>query len=182
MGGREHEDHSSPQGRRPDAANGAAPRYQLAAHEISQEIAKSWKRDIEAGNQEAKAALSKLAEGRWKKNPWDRATMLVTRLVSAFWWRRLLLKGTALPAAVDPQQFSDAEWRALGEKMMTENQRRAAEQLEADDQFAANAARALTTVLRPWFAREQELDYEALMGVLEWASAGFGRNPSLGGT
>src|SRR5712692_8214941 len=123
------------------------PRYQLAAHEICQEIASAWKRDIEVGNREAKAALSRLAEGRWKKNPWERAAMLMTRLVSGFWWRRLFLKGTALPAAVDPKQFSDAEWRALSEKTVTENQRRAAEQLEADDQFAVTTARALSTVL-----------------------------------
>lgn len=108
--------------------------------------------------------------------------MLMTRLISGFWWRRLFLKGTALPAAVDPKQFTDAEWRALSEKMMTENQRKTAEQLEANDQFAAAAARALSTVLRPWFAGVQELDYEVLIGVLEWASAGFGKNPSLGGT
>lgn len=161
---------------------GLPPRYQLAAYEICQEIASAWKRDIEAGDREAKAALSRLAEGRWKKNPWGRATMLMTRLISGFWWRRLFLKGTALPAAVDPKQFTDAEWRALSEKMMTENQRKTAEQLEANDQFAAAAARALSTVLRPWFAGVQELDYEVLIGVLEWASAGFGKNPSLGGT
>ena len=161
---------------------GLPPRYQLAAHEICQDIVTAWKRDIDDGNREAKAALSRLAEGRWKNNPWDRATMLVTRLVSAFWWRRLLLKGTPLPEAVDPKQFTDAEWRALGEKMISENQRRAAEQLEANDQFASTAVRALSTVLRPWFAGERELDYEALMGALEWASAGFGKDPSLGGT
>src|SRR5690348_13659883 len=65
------------------------PRYQLAAHEICQQIAKAWKRDIEHGNRHAEAALSRVAKGRWSKNPWERAMMLVTRLVSAFWWRRL---------------------------------------------------------------------------------------------
>lgn len=158
------------------------PRYQLAAHEISQQIAKAWKRDIEHGNPEAKAALSRLAKGRWKKNPRERATMLVTRLLSAFWWRRLFLKPPALPEPVNPARFTDAEWRALGEKMTLPNQRRAAEQLEADDQFAADATSALTTVLRLWFAGERELNYSGFVEVLEWASGGFGKNPSLGGT
>ncbi|MGH2627306.1 MAG: helix-turn-helix domain-containing protein [Anaerolineales bacterium] len=157
------------------------PRYQLAANEICQQIATAWKRDIADGNHEAKAALSRLAEGRWKKNPWDRAMMLITRLVSAFWWRRLLLKPPALPAPVDPRRFTDAEWRALGEKMMTENQRRTAKRFEADDQVAAAAARALSTVLGPWFAGEQQLNYNAFVEMLEWASRGFGKNPSLGG-
>src|SRR3989442_133661 len=74
------------------------PRYQLAAHEICHQIAKAWKRDIKRGNRDAKAALSRLAEGRWKKNRWERAMMLVTRLLSAFWWRRLFLKTPAIPA------------------------------------------------------------------------------------
>lgn len=132
------------------------PRYQLAAHEICQQIAKAWKRDIEQDNREAKAALSQLAEGRWKKNPWERAMMLITRLVSAFWWRRLLLR---------PLQ---GQWPAEGA-------------LDEDDQFAAAAVSALTTVLRPWFGGEQKLDYKDFGAVLQWASGGFGKNPSSGG-
>jgi len=158
------------------------PRYQLAANDLCKQITEAWKRDIAHGNHEAKAAVTQLAVGRWKKNPWDRAMMLVTRLVSAFWWRGMLLKPSALPAAVDPKRFTDEEWRALGEKMMAENQRRAAERLEADDQFATAAAPALSTILRPWFASEQELNYKGFVEVLEWASAGFGKNPSPGGT
>ena len=83
------------------------PRYQLEAHQICQKIAEAWKRDIADGNHEAKAALSRFAEGRWK-NPWDRVMMLVTRLVSAFWWRRLFLQPPVVPAPVDPQRFTDA--------------------------------------------------------------------------
>ena len=154
------------------------PRYQLAAHELCKQITQAWTRDIERGNAEATAALSRLAVGQWKDRSWDRAMMLVTRLVSAFWWRRLFLKPPGLPAPVDPNRFTDAEWRALGEGVMVQNQRRAAEQLEADDQFAADAASALTTVLRPWFAGEQELNYTGFVEVLEWASGGFGPSPS----
>jgi transcriptional regulator with XRE-family HTH domain len=128
------------------------PRYQLAANEICQQVAKAWKRDIERGNRKAQAALSRLAEGRWKKTPLERAMMLVTRLASLFWWRRLFL---GPPASAQP---------------------------EADDEFAVAAASALATTLGPWFMGKRELDYENFVGVLEWASAGFGKNPSSGGT
>jgi len=131
------------------------PRYQLAAHEISQQIAKAWKRDIESGDREAKAALSRLGVGRWKSNPWQRAMMLVTRLVSAFWWRRLLLNSAALPSR---------------------------ESADADDEFAAAAASALSAVLAPWFAGKRQLNYVSFVATLEWASSGFGKNPSTGGT
>ncbi|MGH7614889.1 MAG: helix-turn-helix domain-containing protein [Gemmatimonadales bacterium] len=157
------------------------PRYQLAAYELCRQITEAWKRDIADGNQEAKAALSRLAEGRWKNNPWDRLMMLVTRLVSAFWWRRLFLQPPELPAPVDPKRFTDAEWRALGETMMLQNQRRAGEELDTDDQFAAAAAAALATTLRPWFSGERELNY-GFVGMLEWASGGFGKNLSPGGS
>jgi len=129
------------------------PRYQLAAHEISQQIAKAWKRDIENGDREARAALSQLAVGRWKSNPWERAMMLVTRLVSAFWWRRLFLKS---PALTSPES-------------------------NADDEFAVAAATALTATLRPWFADKGELNYESFVAALEWASSGSGKSPSSGG-
>ena len=128
------------------------PRYQLAANEISQQVAKAWKRDIDRGNRKAQAALSRLAEGRWKRNPLERAMMLVTRLVSPFWWRRLFL---GPPAFAPP---------------------------EDDDEFAVAAASALATTLGPWFTGKRDLDYESFVGVLEWASAGFGKNPSSGGT
>ena len=128
------------------------PRYQLAANEICQQVAKAWKRDTERGNRKAQAALSRLAEGRWKRNPLERAMMLVTRLVSPFWWRRLFL---APPAFAPP---------------------------EDDDEFAVTAASALAMTLGPWFTGKRELDYESFVGVLEWASAGFGKNPSSGGT
>jgi hypothetical protein len=149
------------------------PRYQLAAHDLCNRITEAWRRDIEQGKGDAKAALSHLAVGQWKKNPWDRAMMLVTRLVSAFWWRRLFLKPAALPAPVGPGKFTDAEWRALGERR---------EDPAADDQFAVAAASALATTLGPWFAGERELNYESLVAVLEWASADFGKNPSSKGT
>jgi len=145
------------------------PRYQLAAHELCKSVTDAWKRDIERGRRDAKTALSRLAVGQWKDRAWDRATMLVTRLVSAFWWRGLLLKPSALPGAVDPAQFTDAEWRALGEKMIAQNQRKAAEELDTYDEFAIAAASALATTLRPWFAGERELNYESFIAVLEWA-------------
>jgi len=128
------------------------PRYQLAANEICQQIAKAWKRDIEHGNREAKAALSHLAEGRWNKNPWERAMMLVTRLISGFWWRRLFLKSPASAEA------------------------------DADDEFAAAAASALAATLRPWFAGKRGLSYNSFVATLQWASSGFGKHPSSGGT
>jgi len=151
------------------------PRYQLAANDLCKRIAEAWKRDIKQGKRDAKATLSQLAVGRWKKNPWDRAMMLVTRLASAFWWRRLFLKPAPLPAPVDPSKFTDDEWRALGEG-------RPADDVAVDDQFAAAAASALTTALGPWFAGERELNYEGFVDVLEWASSGFGKHPSSGGT
>lgn len=147
------------------------PCYQLAAHDLCTNIVEAWKRDIDKADSEAQAALSRLAVGRWADNPWNRATMLVTRLVSAFWWRGLFLKPLALPGPVDPAQFTDAEWRALGELMMVQNQRRAVEELEADDEFAVAAASALATTLRPWFAGERELNYDNFIAVLEWASS-----------
>src|SRR5882672_10868614 len=128
------------------------PRYQLAANQICQQVAKAWKRDMDRGNRKAHAALSQFAEGRWKKNPLERAMMLVTRVVSQFWWRRLFL---APPAFAPPGD---------------------------DDKFAVAAASALAMTLGPWFTDKRELDYESFVGVLEWASAGFGKNPSTGGT
>jgi len=130
------------------------PRYQLAAHDLSSEMIKSWKRDIERKNSEAQAALSRLAVGRWKQNPWDRAAMLITRLISAFWWRRAFLKAPEPPSV---------------------------ERMAADDEFAVAAASALTAVLRPWLKGQQGIDYKAFVDVLEWASGGFGKNPSPGG-
>jgi hypothetical protein len=128
------------------------PRYQLAANEICQQVAKAWTRDMDRGNRKAQAALSRLAEGRWKRNPLERAMMLVTRLVSQFWWRRLFL---GPPAFAGP---------------------------EDDDEFAVAAASALATILRPWFIDKGELDYESFVATLHWASSGFGKNPSSGGT
>ncbi len=154
------------------------PRYQLAAHKLGKEILAAWRRDIEAGNKEAKAALSRLGVGQWKKREWDRATMLTTRLVSAFWWRRLFLKPPPLPEPIDPtRSYTDAEWFALGDKMMRENQERIVEELEAADQLAAHAAAALSAALRPWFEDKRELSYRRFLKTLEWASRGAGVTP-----
>lgn len=147
------------------------PRYQLAAHDLSADILRAWRRDIDVGNADAQTAIARLATGLWKQSPWDRAAMLTTRLISAFWWRRSLLKPPPLPSAVDPKQFSDDEWLALGQKVQAAAEQRAAEQLAADDEFAAASATALTTALRPWLAGDQQLNYGAFVGVLEWASA-----------
>src|SRR5690348_5496709 len=157
------------------------PRYQLAAHDLSADILKAWRRDIDGGNSDAQTAIARLATGPWRQSPRDRAAMLITRLISAFWWRRLLLKPPPLPSAVDPKQFSDDEWLALGLKVRAEAEQRAAEQLAADDEFAAAAASALTTVLRPWLSGDQQLNYGAFTELLEWASVGFADHPSSGG-
>lgn len=157
------------------------PRYQLVAYELCGQIATAWRRDIDRGNRKAKAALSRLGTGEWKKNPWDRAMVLVTRFVSAFWWRRLFLDPLPLPQAVDPDRFTDAEWEALSKKMIRQNRERAASQLAAYDRFAVAAASALATTLEPWFSGEQELNYERFVAALEWASRGFGKDPSQGG-
>ncbi len=127
------------------------PRYQLAAHDLSTQIIKAWKRDIGQENTEAEAAFKRLAVGRWKQNPWDRAAMLISRLISVFWWRRAFLK--------NPKVSDQA----------------------TDDEFAVSAAGALDTILQPWIKGKQELDYQWLGDVLEWASAGFGKHPSPGG-
>ncbi len=154
------------------------PRYQLAAHKLGKEILRAWKRDIEAGDRDAKAALSRLGVGQWKGREWDRALMLITRLVSAFWWRRLFLKPGPLPEAIDPKRhYTDAEWFALGEKVTRENQQRIAEELEAADEIAANAATGLAAAVRPWFENKRDLSYRRFMTTLEWASSGFGVTP-----
>ena len=129
-----------------------APRYQLAAHDLTKRITDAWKRDIERGTKGAKAALAQLAVGRWKENAWDRVSMLVARLLSAFWWRRGFLKN----AKVSDQT--------------------------ADDDFAVAAAAAWTAILEPWMQGQQDLDYPWLVSMLDWASGGFGKNPSIGGT
>ena len=154
------------------------PRYQLAAHRLCKQILGAWKRDIEGGNKEAQAALARFAVGQWRNREWDRASMLITRLVSAFWWRRLFLKPPPLPKAIDPSRnYTDEEWFALGDTMMRENQEQIAEQVEAADQIAANAAAALTTALRPWFENKRELSYPRFIETLEWASRGVGVTP-----
>lgn len=158
------------------------PGYQLAAHDLSADIVKAWRRDIDWKNADAQGAIARLAIGRWKKNPWGRAAMLITRLISAFWWRRALLNPTELSGAVDPKELSDDEWKALGRKVRTQVEQRAAEQLAADDDFAASAAAALTTVLRPWLTGDQDLNHKTFVDMLEWASAGFANHPSKGGT
>jgi len=154
------------------------PRYQLAAHKLATEVSQAWRRDIDRGNREAKAALSRLGVGSWKGREWERAMMLIARLVSASWWRRLLLKPPPLPEAIDPKrQYTDAEWFALGDKMTRKNQQRIAEELEAADQIAVNAATALAAAMRPWFENKRELSYRRFMTTLEWASSGFGVTP-----
>src|SRR6266545_384837 len=158
------------------------PRYQLAAHDLSADILKAWRRDIDRKNPDAETAIGRMAVGRWKKNPWDRAATLLTRLISAFWWRRALLNPRELPGGVDPQTLSEDEWKALGRKARREVEQMAAEQLTADDEFAASAAEALTTVLRPWLTGDRELNYKTFADLLEWASAGFANHPSRGGT
>lgn len=150
------------------------PRYQLAAYELWTEVSRAWHQDVERGNADAKAALAQVAVGRWTERPWDRAQMLVTRLVSAFWWRRFFLVPPPVPAPIDPARFTDTEWRALNEGMMLQNQRRAAEELAAADALAAAATGALTTTLGPWFRGERDLAYDRLVAVLEWAASGFG--------
>ena len=140
----------SPEGGYEQAA-ALPPRYQLAAHDLSTEIIKAWKRDMDRNGSEAKAAFARLAVGRWKKNPWDRVAMLISRLISSFWWRRAFLKNP---------KVSDQT---------------------ADDEFAVSAASALNAVLEPWFKDRSELDYHWLVDLLEWASAGFGKHPPPGG-
>lgn len=140
----------SPEGGYTQAA-ALPPRYQLAAHDLSSEIIRAWKRDLDRDSSPAKPAVARLAVGRWKKNPWERVAMLISRLISSFWWRRAFLK--------EPK-VSDQD---------------------ADDEFAVSAASALTTILEPWFKGQQELDYHWLVDTLEWASAGFGKHPSPGG-
>ena len=138
------------------------PRYQLAAHDLSADILKAWRRDIDRKNPDAQAAISRLAVGRWNKNPWDRAAMLVTRLISAFWWRRGFLKGALNSGLNASLKAGTAE--------------------SADDDFAVAAASALTTLLQPWLSGKQPLNYESFVDLLEWASAGFANYPSKGGT
>lgn len=127
------------------------PRYQLAAHDLSADVIDAWKRDIARKNNEAQATIARLAVGRWAKNPWDRVTMLIARLISASWWRRAFLK---------PKMGADHR---------------------IDDDFAEAAATALNLGLEPWLKDQQELDYHWFAEVLEWASAGFGKHPSTGG-
>ena len=116
--------------------------------------------------------------GQWKGRECDRAMMLITRLVSASWWRRLFLKPPPLPEAIDPKrQYTDPEWFALGEQVTRQNEQRIAEELEAADQIAANAATALAAAMRPWFENKRELSYRRFMTTLEWASSGFGVTP-----
>lgn len=154
------------------------PRYQLAAHDLCTDILKAWRRDIDRENPDAEAAIAQLAVGRWKKNPWDRAAMLITRLISAFWWRRAFLK-TGLRPTLRPDQRGDRRQGLRpdqGPSMITG----AVE--SAEDDFAVAAATALSTLLRPWLSGAEELDYESFVSVLEWASAGFGQEPLPGGT
>jgi hypothetical protein len=117
------------------------PRYQLAAHDLSTHVIKAWKRDINQQNMEADAAITRLAVGRWKQNPWDRVAMLISRLISVFWWRRAFLKNP---------KVSDQT---------------------ADDEFAVSAASALDTILKPWIKGKKDLDYQWLGNVLALASA-----------
>lgn len=127
------------------------PRYQLAAHDLSTDVIKAWKRDIARKNKDAESTIARLATGRWSKNPWDRVAMLMARLISGFWWRRAFLR---------PKMGVDQE---------------------IDDEFAESAATALNLALEPWLKGRQELDYQWFADVLEWASAGLGKHPSTGG-
>lgn len=158
------------------------PRYQLAAYELGTSIVEAWKRDIDQRNRSAEEGLQRLAVGRWKERPWDRVMMLVTRLMSAFSWQRLFLEPPPFPEPVDPKKFTDEEWKAMVIKASEKDQRIAVEQMEAGDQVAIAAGAILRSVLRPWLTGDQALDYKAFVDALEWASSGFGKNPSLGGT
>jgi hypothetical protein len=157
------------------------PRYQLAAFDVAKRITDAWKRDIDRGDTEAKRASARMTKGRWKEKPWDRVAMVVSRLVSAFWWRRLFLKPAALPQ-VDPRRMTDAELESLSKKFLADARRADAERLASEDEFASTAAASLGKVFQPWFDGERAVDYAALTDVLEWASAGFGKDPSKGGT
>jgi hypothetical protein len=159
-----------PQGGNLSVRTSLPPRYQLAASELCGQVVTAWKRDIDHGNKEAKTALARLGD-------WNRVMMLISRLLGAYWWRRSFLKPLPLPEAVDPKRYTDAEWRALGRRITRENERRAAEELAAADALAEAAATTLATTLGPWFADERELNYAAFVGVLEWASHGFGLVP-----
>ena len=157
---------------------GLPPRYQLAAHRLTTQIAEAWRRDIATGDKEAKAALTRLGVGAWKGREWDRAAMLITRLVGAFWWRQLFLKRGPPPESIDDgRDYTDAAWQALVERMARENREKMNEEMQAAEQIAANAATALATALRPWFERRRNLNYPRFMAALEWASSGFGVTP-----
>lgn len=157
---------------------GLPPRYQLAAHRLTTQISEAWKRDIANGQEEAKAAFERLGVGEWKGREWDRAAMLITRVMSAFWWRWLLLKAGPPAEAIDTtRDYTDAEWRTLVERTALQDRERLNEEMQAADQLAASAATAFTTALRPWFERRRDLSYPRFMAALEWASSGFGVTP-----
>jgi len=154
------------------------PRYQLAAHQLGKKVLGAWKRDIERGNKEANEALARLGVGQWKKHEWERAAMLITRLLSAFWWRRLFLKPPPLPPPIDAERaYTDEEWFALSAKILKENRDVIAEAAEAADELAAHAAAALSSALRPWFEGKRELSYRRFLETLQWASRGAGVTP-----
>ena len=162
----------------PTLRAGLPPRYQLAAHQLGTKIFGAWKRDIDRGNNEAKEALARLGVGQWQQHEWERAAMLITRLLSAFWWRRLFLKPPPLPQPIDAERaYTDEEWFALSQNLWRENRERVTEAVEANDELAAHAAAALSTALRPWFEGKRDLSYRRSLDTLEWASRGAGVTP-----
>ena len=147
------------------------PRHQLAARALGASIIQAWKRDLEKDNEEAAAALARLADGKWKDRPWDRVMMQVTQILTADWWRRALLVPPPFIMMFGPGALSDGERSALHEGIHAQNERRWAEGWDAGDQFAAHAAAAWTVALGPWLTGDQRANYSALVGALLGAAS-----------
>lgn len=106
---------------RPDSN---APRYQLAAFRLLTAARTAWERDMQAGVEESTEAFTALGSGHWRGREWDRLAMVLQRVTSATAWRGYF--------------FSATPYRPLGES-------------DVADRVAVAAARALESVLDPWF-------------------------------
>jgi hypothetical protein len=152
------------------------PRYELRALYLGEKIVLAWRRDIEAGQQEAQDAIERLIGGSSNEDSWLLVLRLVQRLIACGWWRRLLISrpNSAVPLPVTPH---DAEAETIWTWPVTEESR--AEEVEASEAFAIAAADSLETVLRPWLIGTHSLGYDHFSTILKWTSGGMLIRPPL---
>ena len=135
--------------------------YQLAWWDCARRIVEAWERDISEGNERAEAAHQGLR--RDGLSEWWFVRTAVQGLLSAYNWRKFFFRGHS----------GDPVFRRVTREELQE-------QRNAVDDFARLQGQALNRLLEPWFLGTAKMNYEVLVGTLEWtmrdmATLGFAK-------